>query len=934
MSNRDKRLKRITVPKKIMLLLYDNQKYVDQYEVPEQVSQNGIAAELNLRQNHVSRALNELISNGLIFSRTSHVKNISRRRRVYFLTKKGIAEMERVIRELSTQRVMVHNIDGELREYSLKATAEELRDKLGYLPSYHILLNRYYDGIEIDLNHFCEGPSVKTVVKPMLSLPINKRFYGRAKDSKKIIRFITDNTFKMIVIKSIAGQGKTSFLIHIASRIFERPVYWYDINEYTRPSNIFNDWAYFLKEHRQLNLYNYLGSSTKFNLQDALRMFLLDVRAISPIFIIDDFQKAEPEIVNILSIIKNLLKLDDKIVFLVSSREELEFYNRRDVKVSKTVYELELAGLDKESAYKILMDRGISESEMDIAYDLTQGHPLALELYNPSFITSDHRSIVEFNTFLGEELLNDLSEHELVVVKLASVFQRPVSSLAFFINPKITQETLDELCKKLILRKYQNGTYDIHDLIKSYFFNRMTKFEKQELFLTASEYYSNSTSEKDILDYLRLVYDSGQRKRFITALLENGEFLLSQGYHQVGDYIQDIEENEVSNIDQVRLLILKSDASLILDDLQLARKHLKNGLEKCDSLLQSKLFKNKKEEILQLVSKIYNRSAEISKQEGKLDETIKVHKKSIQLNRRYNNKPGLGKAFNNLAIAYRERGELDLAMETLQKAETIFRELNNLSALALVEINLGDLYMLKKKYNLALKHFQGADNPSLKNLSTRALAQRKIGLAQLQLKQYRTAGEAFLRSVNYYKQENDVYNVIKNLNDLFKCAWNLNEQSVAKEYLDNAEILFEQQLDDRTETALRNELYSEFLRNQLVCKAVWDKKGLRSGINEYINFHLENFSPRIILENLEVLKRELKHEKISLIIIYKEIEHHLWLREDKHPAIIVGIYRAELLHELNRKKEIKEIYNKVYPEAKGLKFKKAVKRIKELMGKN
>ena len=87
-------LKRVTVPRRIMLLLYDNHKYLDSYEVPEVVSQNGIASELDLRQNHVSRALTELTTDGLIFSRSSHIKGIARSRRVYFLTKKDTEDVK------------------------------------------------------------------------------------------------------------------------------------------------------------------------------------------------------------------------------------------------------------------------------------------------------------------------------------------------------------------------------------------------------------------------------------------------------------------------------------------------------------------------------------------------------------------------------------------------------------------------------------------------------------------------------------------------------------------------------------------------------------------------------------------------------------------------------------------------------------------------
>ena len=43
----------------------------------------------------------------------------------------------------------------------------------------------------------------------------------------------------------------------------------------------------------------------------------------------------------------------------------------------------------------------------------------------------------------------------------------------------------------------------------------------------AVDYYSARSSEKDILEYLRLLKESKDKKQFITALLENGDFLLN-----------------------------------------------------------------------------------------------------------------------------------------------------------------------------------------------------------------------------------------------------------------------------------------------------------------------------------------------------------------------------------------------------------------------
>jgi hypothetical protein len=64
---------------------------------------------------------------------------------------------------------------------------------------------------------------------------------------------------------------------------------------------------------------------------------------------------------------------------IVLSREAVPFYDRRDVKIHKTVEEMELKGLDFESAKKWMQNKGVVDDYEEI-YKRTGGHPLFLEL--------------------------------------------------------------------------------------------------------------------------------------------------------------------------------------------------------------------------------------------------------------------------------------------------------------------------------------------------------------------------------------------------------------------------------------------------------------------------------------------------------------------------------------------------------------------------
>jgi tetratricopeptide (TPR) repeat protein/DNA-binding MarR family transcriptional regulator len=920
-----------------MLLLHENHKFIDSYDVPEEVSQNGIANELILRQNHVSRALTELVSDGLIFSRSSHIKGVPRRRLVYFLTQKGTKDISEFINEISSNTVLVHTPGGELKEYTLEKVAEELRVHIGHLPSFHQILTKYYKNNEIDIDFLAKHPGADLEKLKKLNIPLDKRFFGRISECDSIFSAISDDQFKFIVINSIAGQGKTALMVRIVSNIKDRPIFWSALNEWVHPSSLFSDWGYFFKEHKKNNLFNYLGTTPQFNLHDACAAFIKDAKELEPVLVIDDFHKATPEVVQLFGIIKVLLTQGDRSIFLIASRERPGFYGQKDLLVSKLVYEMELKGLDLESASMILKEKGIPEPEFNAAYEVTKGHPLFLELYTPTFLIDDKYQTLEFDAFIGEEVIHDLTDSEAEVMKLASVFPRPVTGRAFFISPEINQETLDKLGNKLILRIYQNGTYDTHDLIKSYFANRMTDFEKEKYLGIASNYYSTCDSEKDILDYLRILHDSNQRSLFIETLLEHGEFLLSQGYTQVGEYIQEIDISEVFALNRIKLFILKSDGALGQGKMVQARAMLKNGLELSDRFLQStaKNLKIKKEDIVQLISRIYNRSAEISKMEGRMDETIVEYNKNVALNKKYNDKAGLGKALNNLAMAYRERGELDLALKNLLSAEAVFNELGDQSAYALVQVNIGDIYFLKRDFANSQRYFNAAEQASPRIPAVKGAIFRKLGQTRLQLGQFPAAQHTLLEALTAFRKANDLNNRIRVLSDLFSCARHLKKKEIAQGYLDSALKLLDEHQREGMDAELMDELVSEHLRNELIFGTIWSPDDLPMRINKFISFQIRSGNPRGCLESVDELSKdkEFVNNRNALVMVYEFAERYLMTIEDKHPFIIMNIRRASLLADMDRRNEAQTILQKILPIAKRIGFNKAVRRIEEMVKK-
>jgi len=79
----------VTVNERILLHLMRYQRNTDDFEVPFDLTQYGIAHYIGIQQKHIPRAVKKLKEQGLLEERISHIKMSPRKQKVYFLNPKG-----------------------------------------------------------------------------------------------------------------------------------------------------------------------------------------------------------------------------------------------------------------------------------------------------------------------------------------------------------------------------------------------------------------------------------------------------------------------------------------------------------------------------------------------------------------------------------------------------------------------------------------------------------------------------------------------------------------------------------------------------------------------------------------------------------------------------------------------------------------------------
>jgi DNA-binding MarR family transcriptional regulator len=178
-ANGRARIISLTEEEKVLLHLSKFRNYESRFEVPEDVTQVGIARATGLMRPNVSRSIQKLKAKGLVSESVLHVINIRRRRKVYFLTEEGLAYANK------------------LKKSMVIAERE----------------------ISVSRPRFVEFLS---------QAPKLKYFYGRASELRVLGEWLDSDLPKLIVIHGVTGIGKTTLAAKILSIYKEkRNLFWY-----------------------------------------------------------------------------------------------------------------------------------------------------------------------------------------------------------------------------------------------------------------------------------------------------------------------------------------------------------------------------------------------------------------------------------------------------------------------------------------------------------------------------------------------------------------------------------------------------------------------------------------------------------------------------------------------------------------------------------
>ncbi|MEW6069816.1 MAG: ATP-binding protein [Candidatus Thermoplasmatota archaeon] len=510
-------------------------------EIDISFSQEGISLAISAARSLVSRAVEELVQQGLLTVTSSRVRAKRAKVRVYQLTGVGLEKAEQLKKEAESLTLSIKDFNNKLKVL-----------KVGYLikefPTLSIvkILDLIPEEGYLSLENLKALATKAQYVDFSFQAPKLRYFFDREKELELLRSWIDDSETKIIAIKGIAGIGKSALGVQIVSSIKnERNVFWYTIQEWSSQLDILRAVSQFMYSMGKPQLNNYLSSTKNPAFEEISKLIQAGIDNTNTLLAFDDVQKAQGDVIIFLKSLFTLLRSVQKVKLLVIGRLLKELYSVREVAVERAVKELTLEGLNEKGGIAILKARGFIK-ELKKLYLLTAGHPLCLELI-------DYKGMSERNIarYIREEIFSKLSEQERKALSLSSVFRKPFFAEAFYVDNLAETATIETLVEKSMLYLHEDNTYSAHDLIKSFFYRRLTSQELVFYHRTAAKYY---IAVEDYLEALSHYLQAKDRAQVLELLVTKGEELLELGYtEELLKLTEEIKNEDLNFEERVKL---------------------------------------------------------------------------------------------------------------------------------------------------------------------------------------------------------------------------------------------------------------------------------------------------------------------------------------------------------------------------------------------
>ncbi len=594
-----------TAKEKVIVHILDYYGKEDGYSLPVEITQEGIADSVGLKQNTVSYAVRKLVEDGFMKEETRRIKGKKQKRKAYFLTDSGIKKARDIRNEMLNTEVEV-SLEGEKKKMNIGEINTYFQTNISVLDIIRKVEEE--DIFELDSEH--EQGSTDSYLDEMPEP--DDRAIPELEDLLDNWEHVED----LIAVVGPEGSGKTTLLSKLAKKMDgKNNVFYFETKDWQEPMHLWDKISEFLELCGQHRLSSYLKSTAKLDRKGLITNLEKDLKEIKSLMIFDDIYSNE----EISQIIEDIVTLD----------------------MGTTISIIALS------------------PEMD---DISLDDHYTVELKNEDYFLDalrDSYSEQEEIDSLKTVLENHITEEEFWSLALLSILREPVKKKELTRLETVTPKMVDNILDTPLMESTVDNEVGVPKVVRKEIVKYLRLEDKRRLHEIASQYYMERPMAKagQKLEELYHLLNANKYGLFEEKVKDHGEEIVSSGYYEtVIDLIDGFETEK--NTEDHHIGFIKAEASRKVDDYDRALESYREIIENVeDKVLEVRSHlgiastKENRQEYDQAVSE-YKKSVD----------------KAAEIDSASERKKFTGKAFFRLGSLLNERGKRVEAEENLYEA--------------------------------------------------------------------------------------------------------------------------------------------------------------------------------------------------------------------------------------------------------------------------
>jgi tetratricopeptide (TPR) repeat protein/DNA-binding PadR family transcriptional regulator len=703
----------LPVEKKILIHLSAYSKFADAWEVPKEISQEGIGERFSMLLNNVSRAMTSLANDGMVVDKLKHVKGMKRRRKTYFLTEKGLRVAEETSDTILDKRMTYLDTDSKAITDNVKGLMEHLEKVLKLQTDLldvmdFMTVSDPFDTLGFKSFYEQRGERARFVAYTEKA-PILEDFVGRETELGSITDILEGKGSVILVVQGIAGIGKTSLGVKVLETYRgKRHTFWYKIRDFDTVSSVTLEVSQFMALLGKRKLNTYARGKRSLELGRLSDIIESELKGEDVLLVFDDFHNSSPRLLELFSIFADIATRTDRLRILLLTRRTMSFYEIYDAGVSKLVREIALDGLDPASAVSFLSAMNLGKEKLDEIYDLTKGSPLFLELIRNLGLKAGVSSL---RKYVEEAIIAGLSESERRLLELMSVLRHPVS-LDLLLSGDTEYADLSSLVKKSMVVEYPGEFSEVHDVIKEHVYRMLNAEQRKRNHAAVADLYLKSSEvEGEDEDLITLRFETlyhlektEEWGKAVDYALRFAPWFIENDVGEIGELLEGIPLECVPKDRMGEFHEVRGEAHRL-------NENWKRALVEYRKALRLRKKTAQKEDLAHLHSNI----AQIQRKTELWSETLKSHKSALKLFEEGKNRRGMARELIALGTTYRKMNDHARAMESYERSLKLSEALGDRPGMAAVLNNMAILNESMGKWRKARRLV----DKSLENLTDR-----------------------------------------------------------------------------------------------------------------------------------------------------------------------------------------------------------------------